>query len=74
MMQSQPLPIEQTDPGVGQFIQNICNKKKPYGITGIFEFDQGLYFRIEAQKKQEIRRNDPCGCGSGKKYKKCCGK
>jgi preprotein translocase subunit SecA len=23
---------------------------------------------------QEIGRNDPCPCGSGKKYKKCCGK
>lgn len=22
----------------------------------------------------EVRRNDPCPCGSGKKYKKCCGK
>ena len=21
----------------------------------------------------ETGRNDPCGCGSGKKYKKCCG-
>src|SRR5208282_925119 len=21
----------------------------------------------------EIGRNDPCSCGSGKKYKKCCG-
>ncbi len=24
-------------------------------------------------KKQDIGRNDPCPCGSGKKYKKCCG-
>jgi preprotein translocase subunit SecA len=24
--------------------------------------------------KQEIGRNDPCPCGSGKKYKNCCGK
>ena len=24
--------------------------------------------------KEEIGRNDPCPCGSGKKYKKCCGK
>ncbi|HLM83922.1 MAG TPA: preprotein translocase subunit SecA [Candidatus Bathyarchaeia archaeon] len=24
--------------------------------------------------KKEIGRNDPCPCGSGKKYKKCCGK
>jgi len=26
----------------------------------------------EAEKK--VGRNDPCPCGSGKKYKKCCGK
>lgn len=25
-------------------------------------------------KKLKIGRNDPCSCGSGKKYKKCCGK
>ena len=24
--------------------------------------------------KQKIGRNDPCPCGSGKKYKKCCGR
>jgi len=23
---------------------------------------------------QAVGRNDPCPCGSGKKYKKCCGK
>ena len=27
---------------------------------------------IEAQNK--VGRNAPCPCGSGKKYKKCCGK
>ena len=26
----------------------------------------------EAERK--IGRNEPCSCGSGKKYKKCCGK
>ena len=25
-------------------------------------------------KGEKIGRNDPCPCGSGKKYKKCCGK
>lgn len=25
-------------------------------------------------KDKKIGRNDPCPCGSGKKYKKCCGK
>ncbi|MDM8005027.1 MAG: SEC-C metal-binding domain-containing protein [Phycisphaerae bacterium] len=28
---------------------------------------------IRADKK-EVGRNDPCPCGSGKKYKKCCGR
>ena len=23
---------------------------------------------------EKVGRNDPCPCGSGKKYKKCCGK
>ncbi len=25
------------------------------------------------RKEQKVGRNDPCPCGSGKKYKKCCG-
>ena len=30
--------------------------------------------KIEPIKKsQDFGRNDPCACGSGKKYKKCCG-
>jgi preprotein translocase subunit SecA len=28
----------------------------------------------EGQKKKKIGRNDPCPCGSGLKYKYCCGK
>jgi len=27
-----------------------------------------------AEKKEKIGRNEPCTCGSGKKYKKCCGR
>jgi len=26
----------------------------------------------QAVSKKEANRNDPCPCGSGKKYKKCC--
>jgi len=29
---------------------------------------------INIQEKQKVGRNDPCSCGSGKKYKKCHGK
>ncbi len=30
--------------------------------------------KIPFEKKQKISRNSPCNCGSGKKYKHCCGK
>ena len=29
---------------------------------------------IRKTVKQKVGRNDPCPCGSGKKYKKCCGR
>ena len=28
--------------------------------------------RPQRQRQHEVGRNDPCPCGSGKKYKKCC--
>ena len=28
----------------------------------------------EEVSEKKIARNDPCPCGSGKKYKQCCGK
>ena len=29
--------------------------------------------KTEQRRKDKVGRNDPCPCGSGKKYKKCCG-
>jgi len=30
--------------------------------------------KVETKNRMsKINRNDPCPCGSGKKYKKCCG-
>ena len=46
--------------------------------AGTEEEQQALY--KEQKQSQTIRKaakvypNDPCPCGSGKKYKKCCGK
>ena len=28
---------------------------------------------VRPRRAEKIGRNDPCSCGSGKKYKKCCG-
>ncbi len=30
--------------------------------------------RTRRREETKVGRNDPCPCGSGKKYKKCCGK
>jgi len=29
---------------------------------------------VEQRRSEKVGRNDPCPCGSGKKYKKCCGR
>jgi uncharacterized protein len=34
---------------------------------------QGLDPRVSPGSTKKVGRNDPCPCGSGKKYKKCCG-
>jgi tetratricopeptide (TPR) repeat protein len=36
--------------------------------------EQELKKRTPVKKSVKIKRNDPCPCNSGKKYKKCCGK
>ncbi|MCD7893910.1 MAG: DUF1186 domain-containing protein [Erysipelotrichaceae bacterium] len=45
------------------------NKEKEFNIDAL-----GDYIEKEKQlpKIKKIGRNDPCPCGSGKKYKKCC--
>jgi hypothetical protein len=37
-------------------------------------FNQKMASKLKKSSKGEINRNDPCPCGSGKKYKRCCGK
>ncbi|MDA3926431.1 MAG: YchJ family protein [Kiritimatiellae bacterium] len=45
-------------------------------IDGEWMFMDGKIFGPEPKRREEpkIGRNDPCICGSGKKYKKCCSK
>ena len=47
-------------------------------LSNMKDFDEKIHtqikndFLIKRLKKQEQGRNDPCNCGSGKKYKHCC--
>ena len=34
----------------------------------------GSHTTVKKSASEKVGRNDPCPCGSGKKYKKCCGK
>jgi SEC-C motif-containing protein len=37
-------------------------------------FTEGIMIKPQPLSVSKIGRNDPCSCGSGSKYKKCCGK
>ncbi len=54
-------------------LTNDIKMKSNVVITGTNESD-GSIANEPVRKKEEAGRNDLCPCGSGKKYKKCCGK
>jgi SEC-C motif domain protein len=69
--------------GEVEFIARYREKgaKREHHETAQFRKEAGDWLftdaRLEKQKplvSTKIGRNDPCTCGSGQKYKKCCGK
>lgn len=57
-------PLEKTEPELALLIKNYVN------INPLFQYKPRLKSKREYLNK--LGRNDPCVCGSGKKYKKCC--
>ena len=55
---------------------DITNEKEMEKFIALYNLQQ----RAKSEKddktisKPKIGRNEPCPCGSGKKYKKCCGR
>ncbi len=64
------LPKEMSHPQADKF-------QPPIGEENVSELPSVLPQRPEVKPVQlhqpKVGRNDPCPCGSGKKYKKCCG-
>ena len=54
----------------GWFVEVNMNPDEPEDVSAI---DQ-LLNPPEPINVEKVGRNDPCTCGSGKKYKLCCGK
>ncbi|MCB1865930.1 MAG: SEC-C domain-containing protein [Chromatiales bacterium] len=72
------------DDGMVEFIARYREKGVPrkYHERAVFKRSDGRWYFVDGRmvspptvtrETPKVGRNDPCPCGSGKKYKKCCG-
>ena len=50
------------------------NTERKEVAKGVANQDTSKTKKASPKRVNKIGRNDPCPCGSGKKYKQCCGK
>lgn len=76
---------EEDNDGVVEFIAKYAQKRMRHShheratfskIEGQWYFEDGEIVAPKPIKREtpKVGRNEPCPCGSGKKFKKCCGK
>ena len=53
-----------------RLLETVCIQHEIDHLNGVTIMDRQVINTITTENK--IGRNDPCHCGSGKKYKKCC--
>jgi preprotein translocase subunit SecA len=68
MTANQPANQSLTFSGASDEVEQFGAAKKTAGDTKSETIQKPII------NKDKVGRNDPCPCGSGKKYKKCCGK
>ncbi|HEX3766434.1 MAG TPA: YchJ family metal-binding protein [Kofleriaceae bacterium] len=73
---------EHDDEGVVEFIARGQTRGAPFVLRersrfrrrdGVWYYVEGTHLREPARAPATAGRNDPCPCGSGKKYKRCHG-
>ncbi len=73
---------EKDDEGVVEFKAFYTDKASTFThhergyfvkVKGKWLYDKELPVDRTIKHEAKVGRNDPCSCGSGKKYKKCCG-
>jgi SEC-C motif-containing protein len=74
---------EEDDAGTVEYVARFKVKGQPHAHHELASFrrEQGRWVYADGQMNPKsaprqagkVGRNDPCPCGSGKKYKKCCG-
>ncbi len=68
-MNDNPRPLEEVDPELGELLKDYVNDDNQVETVRISD-NEMLVGVVKAKIK--AGRNDPCPCGSGKKFKKCC--
>ncbi|MEO6434991.1 MAG: SEC-C metal-binding domain-containing protein, partial [Tepidisphaeraceae bacterium] len=65
---------EETDAyGVAENMQQVPGPEAQQVQAEGGEGEGGAVVKTIVREAEKVGRNDPCPCGSGKKYKKCCG-
>ena len=79
---------ELTDDDTGTPVLNLYDENGPpsvsqarfdafgealWAVYDLHDIAKSLGPRVAPAVSDKVGRNDPCPCGSGKKYKKCCG-
>ncbi len=54
--------------------QELPEEAQPQAPPMSYSHGNGGGAQPKERQQKKVGRNDPCPCGSGKKYKKCCGK
>ncbi|MGN8896869.1 preprotein translocase subunit SecA [Flavonifractor sp. HCP28S3_F3] len=55
-------------------VGSTVKRERVAKVTGESAGNDGTVKKQPVKKGHKVGRNDPCPCGSGKKYKKCCGR
>jgi SWIM/SEC-C metal-binding protein len=75
-----PAVVRVQTPERAEHILDFCNDKEVVVIVGVepdkpedlSDIERALLAREPARSTPKVGRNEPCPCGSGKKFKKCC--
>jgi preprotein translocase subunit SecA len=60
------------EPAVAQEQKRVERRERAYSYSAP-EKEEKKPAQPQVRKEKKVGRNDPCPCGSGKKFKKCCG-
>jgi len=75
-----PIIVRVQTESMAEYVAKVCAERgwhyivgfEPDEIEDISDLENALN-PLEPLQSEKIGRNEACPCGSGKKYKKCCG-